>query len=133
MLCRPSDETKRHTSAGVGIMWDEKVKVVQGEIKTEQLQKAKDQGRVGKYEMDVGWEQHIRIYICYGCAGDTKQATNATAAIIEAIEGEVALGPMMPTLILGGSNHTPCELQSVKKLIDVHPWCNVGGGGKLVG
>ena len=28
MLCGPSDETKRNTSAGVGIMWNEKAKVV---------------------------------------------------------------------------------------------------------
>ena len=72
MLCGPSDETKRNTSAGVGIMWNEKAKVVQEEMKMEQQQKAKDHGRVDKYFLDVGWEQNIRVYVCYGCTGDAK-------------------------------------------------------------
>ena len=70
-------------------------------------------GRRDKYLVDLGWEQNMRVYVIYGCTGDTKQAINCTEAIIEAIEEEIAKDPLFTILIVGDFNHTPNEVHNV--------------------
>ena len=68
----------------------------------------------------------MRVYVIYGCTGDTKQAKQISEAIVEAIEEEIAKDPLLPTLMARGFNHTSNELHSVKKLIEEQSWCDLG-------
>ena len=56
---------------------------------------------------------NIRVCVCYGCTGDMKEATNMTEAIFEAIEEEIAMDTIMPTLMVG--DFKPYTLQIAKR------------------
>ena len=52
----PCDETGRNATAGVGVMWKEdEVKIYPEVMKDQDLIRASEQGRAGKYMMNSGW------------------------------------------------------------------------------
>ena len=62
----PCDETGKNAAAGVGVMWREaEVKIFPEKTKNEELAKAKEMGRAGKYIMDFGWEKSYMVYPMY--------------------------------------------------------------------
>ena len=61
------DESGKSVEAGVGVMWRENYTTISPEqISDEELQTTKEQGRVGKYIMDVGRHTNYTVYPIYG-------------------------------------------------------------------
>ena len=117
----------KKASAGVGVIHNDRVKVVKESIKTARLKKSWEEGRVEKYLADLGWERNLRIYAMYGKSGGTKEAKAVTEAILEAIEEEEANGdPILPTFIQGDYNEVPSKLKTIRRMIDEHCWIDVG-------
>ena len=123
----PSDETGKVAAAGVGVMWRaEQVQVFPEKMRDEELNKAMEKGRVGKYIMDVGWDANYTVYPLYGMSGGTKQATIVTEAILQAVRREIKGDRHMPTMIAGDFNKEPSTIHSVKVLKKEENWTDVG-------
>ena len=98
-------------------------------MRDEELNKAMEKGRVGKYIMDVGWDANYTVYPLYGMSGGTKQATIVTEAILQAVIREIKGDRHMPTMIAGDFNKEPSTIHSVKMLKNEENWI----GSRLVG
>ena len=64
-------------------------------------------GRVGKYQVDLGWERMMQVCNVYGQAGGSKQDKAVAEAILAAIREERNRGQHLPILITGDSTQTP--------------------------
>ena len=126
LRCDPCDESTKKPSAGVGAAVKEDISIMKTKTITKEFAKAQALGRVGKYIIDLGWKQHIQIYVIYGATGGTRKAENLTNAIIDAIKMEIEKEQYMPTIIAGDFNNTLCKLQSAKELIEDQGWIGVG-------
>ena len=102
------------------------VKIFPGKIKDEELQKAQEQGRAGKYVMDLGWRENYTVYVVYGKSGGSKEAIAITEAILQAIRREIKAEAYVPTLIVGDVNKDPGTLHTVKELKQEDTWVDVG-------
>ena len=97
----PCDETGQNAAAGVGVMWkEEEVSVYPEPIRDEEMAKAKEAGRVGKYTMSMGWERDYMVYPIYGKSGGTRADIAMTNSILQAIQREMEGDPYGPR------NHT---------------------------
>ena len=97
----PCDESSKVASAGVGVMWrDDEVQVYPEKIGVEDLAKARDLGRAGKYIVNLGWDYNYVVFPVYGKSGGSKETIAMTEAILQAIRREIRTGSHMPTIIL---------------------------------
>lgn len=88
MRCGPADESKPKASAGVGVIQNDKAKVIKEKIRVESLQESWEAGWVEKYLVDLGWDSNSRQLTVYGKSGGSNEALATTEAIMEAIEEE---------------------------------------------
>ena len=65
MLCGPADENGKKASAGVGVIHNDKVKIIKESIRTARLQQAYEAGRVENDLIDLGWDRNLRQYVLY--------------------------------------------------------------------
>ena len=89
MLCGPADESRKKAAVGVGVIHNDKAKVIKEKIRSKMLQQAWQAGRVEKYLIDIGSERNLRQYVIYGKSGGSKEALATTEAIMEATEEEI--------------------------------------------
>ena len=101
-------------------------KIIKLKIMTEEFKKAYNTGRVAMYEMDLGWESNMLVFVIYGASGGGKIARGTTEALIDAIAQEKAKRPYMATIIVGDFNAEPDSLMSIKELIAEEQWTDVG-------
>ena len=74
---------------------------------TEGFQEVYDVGRAAKYQIDMGWNQHLMIFILYGYTGDSGDAKFGTNAIIDAIRWEIDRVTYLPTVLMANFNAGP--------------------------
>ena len=104
----------------------EGITVVRDEFKTEAFRQVYDMGRADKYLTDLGWHQNILCFVIYGCAGGSSEAKDCTDQIADAIKGEMGDDCVMPVVIQGYFNRTPCEIPTFKEMIEEEAWLDVG-------
>ena len=87
MQCGPCDESTRKPSAGVGFAAKDtdNIVVAQAQRNTTNFQNAWLAGRVGQYEVDLGWEANLVVYVFYGNSGGSAKDTAIAEEILGAI------------------------------------------------
>ena len=55
MLCGPADESRKKAAAAVGVIHNDKAKVITAKIRTNRLQQAWEAGMAEKYLINLGW------------------------------------------------------------------------------
>ena len=121
----PCDESSKVASAGVGVMWrDDEVQVYPEKIGDEDLAKARDLGRAGKYIVNLRWDYNYLVYPVYGKIGGSKEAIAVTEAILQAVKREGRTENHKPTT--GDFNKEPSTLQTVKVWKKEESWVDVG-------
>ena len=126
MKCGPSDRTTKKPNAGVGIAVNtchqHSVKIIPTKILTEGFREVHEAGRAAKYQIDMGWDQNLMIFVIYGYTGDSGEAKLGTNAIIDAIRSEVDRATYLPTVIMGDFNAEPESIEAVQEMIDEEAW-----------
>ena len=124
----PCDETTKKPNAGVGAMIDERqgCKLIKSKMITGNFIKAYKTGRVVMYEMDLGWESNMLVFVIYGVSGGGTLRRAKTEALIGATTEERARRPHMPTIITGDFNTEPDSLTAIKELIAEEGWVDLG-------
>ena len=93
LRCGPSDNTTKKPNAGVGIAvrsrHQNSIKMILTKILTEEFREVYEAWRAAKYQIDLGWDQHITIFVIYGFTGDSGEAKLGTNSIVDAIKGRV--------------------------------------------
>ena len=108
-------------------MWREaEVQVYPERIHDAELQEARAKGMVGKYIVDVGWEQAFAVLNVYGEAGGANANKAATEALLLAGRREMRNGPYQPNIVMGDFNATPHKLGPVRDWINEEAWTDVG-------
>ena len=69
MICGPCNEGSKKATAGVGAMAKEKIKLTRPPKIIDALQEAAITGRVETFELDLGWERPIKVYVICGKTG----------------------------------------------------------------
>ena len=121
-------KARKKQNVGVGAAQNDEsnVRIVQGQINTEELKKAWAAGRADKYELNLEGKENIVVYVPYGKSGGAKADREITDAIVEAIKAEIESEFHRPTLIMGDFNAVPGSLRSVKDMLDTNQWIDVG-------
>ena len=89
LLCSPAEQASKRINAGVGLA-SPSTRILKGDRKTENFEKAYGLGRADKYYIDSGGDKaNIIIFVIYGKSGDTKQARRISEAIIAACREEI--------------------------------------------
>ena len=105
-------------NAGVGIATRSN-RIIKGDRKIENFEKAYMLGRVDKYIIDNGGDKdNIIVFVIYGKAGGTKHAKGITEAIIAAIREEIGTTCSQPVLITGDFIATPSSFNGTAELMD---------------
>ena len=122
IMCGHCDETTKKPTAGVGIAvrkcHKNSIKIIPTKILTEGFKDIYEAGRAAKYQIDMGWNQHLMIFILYGYTGDSGEAKIGTNAVIDAIHGEIDRATYLPTVLMGDFNAEPESIEAVQEMID---------------
>ena len=76
------------------------IQIIPTKISTEEFREVHEAGRAAKYQIDMGWDQNLMIFVLYGFTGDSGQAKLGTNAIIDAIRGEIERETYLPTILM---------------------------------
>lgn len=121
------DEKGKNAAVGIGLIWkEEEVSVYAEAIRGQEMTKAKDAGRVGKYMMSMGWERGYMVYPIYGKSGGTRIYIAMTNAILQSIQRGIEGDTYGPKIRLGDFNHIPNLMATLKDLMKEQQWLDVG-------
>lgn len=84
------------------------------------VQEGKRARNVGKYNISIGRSTGMIVYVIYGKTGGSGEALAIVEALMEAMQLDIRanLGEECePTLIMGNYNATPCNLATVKEMM----------------
>ena len=82
--------------------------------------------RAATYQIDMGRDQNVMIFVVYGFTGHSGEARLGTNAIIDAIRAEVDRGTYLPTVIMVDFNAEPESIEAVQEMIDEEAWTEIG-------
>ena len=110
----------------MGKCYQNSIKIAPTKILTENFREAYLAGRVAKYQIDMGWDKNLLIFVLYGMTGDSGEARLATNAIIDAIREETERETYLPTILMGDFNDEPESIEAVQEMIEEEAWTEIG-------
>ena len=95
---------------------------------TPDFQQAVDNGRVLHLALGLGKGKLLSTFVIYGWTGgaQNKKAARKSAALFEAIIGEIAAHPLGPMLIMGNLNSDPKHIAPLEELLARQSWTDIG-------
>ena len=83
-------------------------------------------GRADKYEVDLGWETNLAVYVIYEKSGGPTKDKAIAEAMLDAIKEEIASEYHRQIIVTGDFNVEPDALTAAQDLIEKKQCIDVG-------